>query len=501
MNEKYKAVFDFFTKEQGYEEVGGVAFYREIFPHNENRGELHEDFSHPNAIYLYHDADWCRLRRRIMLNDEWEADYNSFVKDSELALCSGLVYRKRANKLQNAQQMNALIFDLDEVGDDEIRTIELRWNVEPEHFRSIPRPTFTVLSGTGLHLYYVFDKPIDLYPNIKLQLKQLKYDLTFRIWEYKSTSQEKNIQYQSINQSFRMVGSKNSKGDGEIVRAFRTGGKVSLDWLNRYTEPQNRVDLNRPFKPTQVTLHEAKERYPEWYRRVIVEGQKKPKKWAINEKVHGSDPWALYHWWMKQVPQVLGGHRYYYLMCMAIYACKCDVPKKQLIRDMNEIFDKVAAVQHKNPLTRADMKSALEAYDKEYYDTSIREIEYWAGFQIEKNKRNGRRQNEHLRADYWVNEKGRPSANVCRQNREIALKYMREQGEIKGRPKGSGTAAYFVAEWRSQHPEGRKADCIRETGLSKPTVYKWWEVKEMYYSKYVLKKDMMQLSWEEMQAE
>ena len=78
---------------------------------------------------------------------------------------------------------------------------------------------------------------------------------------------------------------------------------------------------------------------------------------------------------------------------------------------------------------------------------------------------------------------------------------MREQGEIKGRPKGSGTAAYFVAEWRSQHPEGRKADCIRETGLSKPTVYKWWEVKEMYYSKYVLKKDMMQLSWEEMQAE
>ena len=193
-----------------------------------------------------------------MLNDEWEADYNSFVKDSELALCSGLVYRKRANKLQNAQQMNALIFDLDEVGDDEIRTIELRWNVEPEHLRSIPRPTFTVLSGTGLHLYYVFDKPIDLYPNIKLQLKQLKYDLTFRIWEYKSTSQEKNIQYQSINQSFRMVGSKNSKGDGEIVRAFRTGGKVSLDWLNRYTEPQNRVNLNRPFKPTQITLPEAK---------------------------------------------------------------------------------------------------------------------------------------------------------------------------------------------------------------------------------------------------
>ena len=43
-------------------------------------------------------------------------------------------------------------------------------------------PTFLVLSGNGLHLYYVFKEPIDLYPNIKVQLKSLKYDLTFRIW-------------------------------------------------------------------------------------------------------------------------------------------------------------------------------------------------------------------------------------------------------------------------------------------------------------------------------
>ena len=49
-------------------------------------------------------------------------------------------------------------------------------------------------------------EPIDLYPNIQVQLKSLKYDLTFRIWEYKGTSQLKAIQYQSINQGFRMVG-------------------------------------------------------------------------------------------------------------------------------------------------------------------------------------------------------------------------------------------------------------------------------------------------------
>ena len=78
-------------------------------------------------------------------------------------------------------------------------------------------PTFLVLSGNGLHLYYVFKEPIDLYPNIKVQLKSLKYDLTFRIWEYKGTSQLKAIQYQSINQGFRMVGSINAKYGTELV--------------------------------------------------------------------------------------------------------------------------------------------------------------------------------------------------------------------------------------------------------------------------------------------
>ena len=39
-------------------------------------------------------------------------------------------------------------------------------------------------------------------------------------------------------------------------------------------------------------------------------------------------------------------------------------------------------------------------------------------------------------------------------------------------------AAQTVREWQESHPAGKKADCIRETGLSKPTVYKWWKSME-----------------------
>ena len=438
----------------GYEEISGLDFYEELFPDNEKVGEQHTDYSHPNAIYLYHDNEKGKLRRRIMLQDTWEDDFQTYIEGNTMTLCSGLVYRKRANKLQNAQRMNALVFDLDGVGENELRNIELRWNVPADHLRSIPRPTYTVLSGSGVHFYYFFNEPIDLYPNIKIQLKSLKYDLTFRMWEYKSTSQLKQVQYQSINQSFRMVGSVNSKYDRQ-VRAFRTGDRVDISFLNQYVPERSRVDLSKPFKPTQHTLTEAMEKYPDWYERVVIKGIKKAKKWAISEKVNGSDPYALYHWWMKQADKIQGGHRYYFLMCMAIYACKCDVPKKKLVEDMNDIFSYMAGIEHTNPLTKADVKSALEAYDQEYYDTSIKEIEYWTDVRIERNKRNGRTQAQHLARARAVQNIDYPDG---------------EWREGNGRK----SKQEVVREWQLKNPEGKKAACARETGLHINTVYKWW---------------------------
>lgn len=64
-----------------YDTVNGYDFYRFIFPDNENQGERHRDFSHPNAIYLYRDerdtGTKRRLRRRVMLNDTWR--YSSLL--------------------------------------------------------------------------------------------------------------------------------------------------------------------------------------------------------------------------------------------------------------------------------------------------------------------------------------------------------------------------------------------------------------------------------------
>ena len=75
-------------------------------------------------------------------------------------------------------------------------------------------------------------------------------------------------------------------------------------------------------------------------------------------------------------------------------------------------------------------------------------------------KRNGRKQAEHLERARLVQTLDYP--NGAWRNKE-------------GRPKGNGEKSKIVEEWKRQHPDGKKVDCIRETGLSKPTVYKWWK--------------------------
>ena len=213
-----------------------------------------------------------------------------------------------------------------------------------------------------------------------------------------------------------------------------------------------------------MTKAEASEKFPEWYQRVVVEGNRRAKKWDIAGKVHGDDPHALYHWWMRFAPKITGGHRYFYLMCLAIYACKCDVPKKQLREDMKLLFSDLKDIEHTNPLTERDIDSAMEAYSKEYYNFTIADIEKLTDVRIERNKRNYQKQADHL--------------EEARAIRDIRMKRQgRKWDENNGRPKGSSKEKIRVQEWRAANPEGRKADCIRATGLDRKTVSRWWDAE------------------------
>ena len=154
--------------------------------------------------------------------------------------------------------------------------------------------------------------------------------------------------------------------------------------------------------------------------------------------------------------EIEGGHRYFYLMCLVIYACKCDVPKKQLKADIQDCFEVLRTYNHNNELTQADVDSAMECYSKDYYNFTIADIEILTDVRIERNKRNYQKQEWHLED---IRSK---KANMKRRGQPFR--------NAEGRP----SKQQIVLEWQQLHPTGRKVDCIRDTGLSKPTVLKWW---------------------------
>ena len=88
-------------------------------------------------------------------------------------------------------------------------------------------------------------------------------------------------------------------------------------------------------------------------------------------------------------------------------------------------------------------------------------MERVSGISVPPNKRNGLKQNQHL--------------YLARRRKEDMKAIDLPMKAPEGRPKGSSQQKKQVEEWQKNHPDGKKADCIRDTGLSKPTVYRWWK--------------------------
>ena len=184
-------------------------------------------------------------------------------------------------------------------------------------------------------------------------------------------------------------------------------------------------------------------------------------KWDIAAKVHGDDPYALYHWWIKKIYEgAIYRHRYFSIMALVIYGIKCDVPKEKIIADIKELQPYLTSLKSDKPFTDDDIKSALDCLDDRYATFPIRDIEKLTCISIPRNKRNGRKQKIHMGLISTMRD------------------FLHPNGEWRnkdGRPKGSGTKKEIVKEWQAAHPGGKKIDCEKETGLSRHTALKWWE--------------------------
>lgn len=311
-----------------------------------------------------------------------------------------------------------------------------------------------MLSGHGLHLYYVLEKPIRATMNNIRKLNKLKEGMTKLIWN-RYTSNIEKIQFQYCLQGFRMVGSASKMGKRYPVRAYRFSDEhytieELVAWIPKLKEwDEYRIDMT---ERDTVPKDTAKKLWPDWYEYRINQG--KSSKWSVKRD--------LYDWWKgKIIENATYGHRYFCLMCLAIFAIKCDVPEEELKRDalaLVPILDKLSDdADPKSRFTEEDALCALHGYRDNFKTWGRDKLALVSAIPMPANKRNYRTRVEHLKGARALQEIYNPNWR-----------------NTEGRPKGSGTKSEQVKSWRLANPTGKKIDCHRETGITRPTIDKWW---------------------------
>ena len=448
--------------EQYFDEVTPVEFYRGIFP----AGELEGKGEYVQGKYCGIAVEVTKAKKlngkpkinRYSITDDLEV-VEQLARSNNFCLCSPISYAGKERTAEHARFLYAIAVDLDRVRivDGKPAGLISLWNGHVLNAERLPKPTYIVSSGTGLHVYYVLDEAIPLFQNTAKQLQALKRDLTRKIWGYGivNIDNERDIQQEGIYQGFRMPGTVTKLGDR--VRAFETGGKVSLAYLNEFVDEGSRV--TRYAVKKDLTLSKAKELYPEWYERRI-EQKQPPGVWHVSRN--------LYDWWKREIlEKATVGHRYWCLMTLSVYAYKCSmydpkhnpnpVTREELEKDCFDIMEhfETLTTDPTNHFDEADVQNALEAFESRWIKYPRDIIEYRCGFQLPHNRRNGRKQAEHIKLMNFVRD---------------------ELNGNKDWRKGNGRKSkrLDVIKWQTLNPNGTKADCIRATGMDRKTVSKYW---------------------------
>ena len=408
------------------------------------------------------------------------------IEGKNFVVSSPITYVGRNRTGKNARYLYAFTVDLDGVGMKQIQ--DVIWQMLPHELKNgqvmqhSPVANIIVNSGHGLHLYYLLKKPVPLFATNMELLNKLKRSLTNIAWNT-YTSSLKERQYQGVLQGFRLPGTKTKFG--ETIRAFYNEDSelYTLAQLNEFTKHETTkigaltdnevLELEKGrYNPNGVTLKEAERRWPEWYERVIVNGNSTPRKWHIKRD--------LYDWWLRRLhndkENIVQGHRYFCMMALATYAIKCDISEEELKSDAFSLVDRMDSLtrDEDNHFSKEDIQDALQAYKIGYCTFPKNSIEYLTGLSMpEGNRRNGRKQTEHLE-----------EARLLRDFRRTRAK-KGAWDEHNGRKKetyANSKKAWIVAAWRYEHPtSSNKSVCAKDTGLTRPTVRKWWRgVEELY---------------------
>lgn len=354
-------------------------------------------------------------------------------------LLGGSTYFNNWIGKKSAKDVYTFIIDMDNVYSGPLSmALEKDWYTASGKY--LPKPTYIVNSGTGLHLYFVLTEPI---PNYKRQTAII--DKLYRTLATEQTTNRVYLvkQVQWFGQDFRMAGGQNKYG--WTNSAYKYGEKWDVDELAKALGLKDLHFIRYGEKRTNKPVSKQKKAF-------------KRKGWHTNRAWYDKALKSCYD-------KTKEGNRYMSMCALSVIAFKCDVSKAELERNLNELIP-----QYNKNATRLirprEIRSALKMYNDKAWLTPREILENWQGWEYKPEIRR-RKGKDRLKRDDHLEE--------ARMIRDLRMK---RQGRKWTDGNGAKNKKEIVLRWRKFNPEGKKIDCERETGLSRPTVLKWWNHDE-----------------------
>ena len=391
-----------------------------------------------NGITLYEDmfGDTEQIMPVVFIDEDEEKHMMKMSIDEAMEqaesrndiLLGGSTYFKEFVSKATAKDIHAFIIDMDNVWAGVLRTaLQNDWNTEKAE---LPKPTYIVNSGTGLHLYFLFDEPIPHY-----QCNAESIDHLYRALALQQTTSriylQKQVQW--FGQDFRMAGSLNKYNWRNEV--FRVGDKWNIDELAKAVGMQG-VHFVR-YGEKRKTKPKDKER---------TKNRPKRKGWRCNR--------GFYDYTLERCRQeTKEGTRYMSFCALTVIAWKCNVPIDEVERDLIGLIPKYNEGATRQ-IKEKEVKHALRMYNEKAMLTQRERLQDWIGWEYKPMKRNGRKRAVHL--------------TLARGNKAI----LKELGEMK--PEGRPTKRDIIAAYKAENPEATPTEAARALGVSRTTIYRWW---------------------------
>ena len=382
------------------------------------------------VVFIDDEGQESELKHIVPMSIE-EALGQSEGRDN--LLVGGCTYFNNWISKKTAKDIYTFIIDMDNVYSGTLlNALKRDWATASGEL--LPMPTYIVNSGTGLHLYFVLDNPL---PNYKRNTENI--DKVYRALAIQQTTKRVYLrrQVQWFGQDFRMAGGLNKYQ--WVNSVYRMGHKWNINQLAAAVGVVD-VEFIGTGERNKIT--------------------KKTKRLKSMERREGwrSNP-AFYEYAVKTCEaKTREGNRYMSMCALSVIAWKCNVPIERLEKDLKGLlpeYNKGA----KRIIKEKEIYSAMKMYNPKAMLTQRARLEDWQGWEYKPIKRNGRKRAEHIRLMNFIRDEISGKRDTWREGN------------------GRKTKEETVYIWRADNPNGTKADCIRETGLSKPTVYKWWDWK------------------------